>query len=148
MGPETRVSLTTASKRKSTGSKAQRRRPARRPSPPVHKARPTPKRAPKRPATKVAAKPAVKAVAKPSVTVAAKSHGKTSARPPSAPTSSTAPLRPGDSRAHLLSLSFLRDGDEFMARLETDAGQITELKNRSLDQLLTLVAGELEDLLE
>ena len=35
-----------------------------------------------------------------------------------------------------------------LARLETDAGQITELKNRSLDQLLTLVAGELEDLLE
>ncbi len=34
-----------------------------------------------------------------------------------------------------------------MARLETDAGHITELKNRSLDQLLTLVAGELEDLL-
>ncbi|MCI4357022.1 MAG: hypothetical protein L3K18_07780 [Thermoplasmata archaeon] len=57
------------------------------------------------------------------------------------------PLR-GDGRRHLLSLSFLRDGDEFLARLETDAGQITELKNRSLDQLLTLVAGELEDLLE
>jgi hypothetical protein len=35
-----------------------------------------------------------------------------------------------------------------LARLETDAGQITELKNRALDQLLTLVAGELEDLLE
>jgi hypothetical protein len=48
----------------------------------------------------------------------------------------------------VLSLSFLRDGDEFMARLETDSGQITEMKNRSLDQLLTLVAGELEDLLQ
>jgi len=32
--------------------------------------------------------------------------------------------------------------------METDGGQITELKNRSLDQLLTLVASELEDLLE
>jgi len=48
----------------------------------------------------------------------------------------------------VLSLSFVRDGDEFLARLETDAGHITELKNRSLDQLLTLVAGELEDLLD
>ncbi|MGI0054095.1 MAG: hypothetical protein ACREC5_03565 [Thermoplasmata archaeon] len=54
----------------------------------------------------------------------------------------------GDARRHVLSLSFLRDGDEFLARLETDAGQITEMKNRSLDQLLTLVAGELEDLLD
>lgn len=51
-------------------------------------------------------------------------------------------------RRHVLSLAFVRDGDEFLARLETDAGHITELKNRSLDQLLTLVAGELEDLLE
>jgi hypothetical protein len=56
--------------------------------------------------------------------------------------------RSGDSRRHVLSLSFVRDGDEFMARLETDAGQITELKNRFLDQLLTLVANELEDILE
>ncbi|HEV2520625.1 MAG TPA: hypothetical protein VGX00_08465 [Thermoplasmata archaeon] len=48
----------------------------------------------------------------------------------------------------MLSLSFLRDGDEFLARLETDSGQITELKNRFLDQLLSLVANELEDLLE
>ncbi|HEY6238282.1 MAG TPA: hypothetical protein VIZ68_03750 [Thermoplasmata archaeon] len=59
-----------------------------------------------------------------------------------------APARLGDGRRHLLSLSFLREGDEFLARLETDAGQITELKNRSLDQLLMLVAGELEDMLE
>jgi hypothetical protein len=51
-------------------------------------------------------------------------------------------------RRHVLSLAFVRDGDEFLARLETDSGHITELKNRSLDQLLTLVAGELEDLLE
>jgi hypothetical protein len=55
-------------------------------------------------------------------------------------------LLPGG-RRHVLSLSFVRDGDEFLARLETDGGHITELKNRSLDQLLTLVAGELEDLL-
>jgi hypothetical protein len=51
-------------------------------------------------------------------------------------------------RRHVLSLSFVRDGDEFLARLETDSGHITEFKNRSLDQLLTLVAGELEDLIE
>ncbi|MFY9716405.1 MAG: hypothetical protein WAK40_00490 [Thermoplasmata archaeon] len=51
-------------------------------------------------------------------------------------------------RRHVLSLAFVRDGDEFLARMETDSGHITELKNRSLDQLLTLVAGELEDLLE
>jgi hypothetical protein len=66
---------------------------------------------------------------------------------PAAPVVPELPRR-GDARRHVLSLSFLRDGDEFLARLETDAGQITELKNRSLDQLLTLVAGELEDLLE
>jgi hypothetical protein len=58
-----------------------------------------------------------------------------------------APPRPAG-RIHVLSLSFVRDGDEFLARMETDGGQITELKNRSLDQLLTLVASELEDLLE
>jgi len=51
-------------------------------------------------------------------------------------------------RRHVLSLSFVRDGDEFLARLETDSGHITEFKNRSLDQLLTLVAGELEDLVD
>jgi len=56
--------------------------------------------------------------------------------------------RRSDGRRHLLSLSFVRDGDEFLARLETDSGHITELKNRALDQLLTLVAGELEDLLD
>ncbi len=58
-----------------------------------------------------------------------------------------APRLPGG-RRHLLSLAFLRDGDEFFARIESNAGQITEFKNRALDQLLTLVAGELEDLLE
>lgn len=51
----------------------------------------------------------------------------------------------GDDR--LLTLSFLRDGDEFCVRLELANGQITEFKNRSPDQLLTMVAGELEDLL-
>ena len=101
--------------------------------------RPTPKPAAK-PPTKPAAKPVAKAPAKPSGSGAKK--GAVAASEPV-----TIPLR-GDGRRHLLSLSFLRDGDEFMARLETDAGQITELKNRSLDQLLTLVAGELEDLLE
>lgn len=72
----------------------------------------------------------------------------------SAPAQEAAPvpigpaIRRSDGRRHLLSLSFVRDGDEFLARMETDAGHITELKNRALDQLLTLVAGELEDLLE
>ena len=51
-------------------------------------------------------------------------------------------------RRHVLSLSFVRDGEEFLARLETNGGQISEFKNRALDQLLTLVASELEDLLE
>jgi len=55
---------------------------------------------------------------------------------------------PPSGRRHVLSLSFVRDGDEFLARLETDTGHITEFKNRSLDQLLTLVAGELEDLIQ
>ncbi len=74
---------------------------------------------------------------------------------PAKPKTGAAPAEPApavvplaSSRRHLLSLSFLRDGDEFLARLEMDSGQITEMKNRSLDQLLTLVAGELEDLLE
>lgn len=51
-------------------------------------------------------------------------------------------------RKHVLSLSFVREGEEFLARLETNTGQISEFKNRALDQLLTLVASELEDLLE
>lgn len=74
--------------------------------------------------------------------------------PKSAPPAATAPVEPAppprnpDERRHVLSLSFVRDGDEFLARIETDHGQIIELKNRSLDQLLTLVASELEDLLE
>jgi hypothetical protein len=84
------------------------------------------------------------------------SHSPPSKPPAKAPAKSSAPAAvapplevplPGG-RRHVLSLSFVRDGDEFMARLETDTGHITELKNRALDQLLTLVAGELEDLLE
>ena len=51
-------------------------------------------------------------------------------------------------RKHVLSLSFVREGEEILARLETNTGQISEFKNRALDQLLTLVASELEDLLE
>ncbi len=78
-------------------------------------------------------------------------------KPPAKPTAKAAPaaalapvpeIRRPDGRRHLLSLAFVRDGDEFMARIETDSGHITELKNRALDHLLTLVAGELEDLLE
>jgi hypothetical protein len=84
-----------------------------------------------------ASKPAPKPPARP----AEKGGSSAPAAPPPAPVNPNA-------RRHILSLSFLRDGDEFMARLETDGGQITEMKNRSLDQLLTLVAGELEDLLE
>jgi hypothetical protein len=53
----------------------------------------------------------------------------------------------GNETIRILSLAFVRDGDEFLARLESAGGHITELKNRSLDQLLTMVAGELEDLL-
>ena len=104
--------------------------------------RPKPKKPPR-----PAAKPAIKAATKPAPSSKAKpvSKGKTGVAAAPAP-----PLElplPGG-RHHVLSLSFVRDGDEFLARLETDAGHITELKNRSLDQLLTLVASELEDLLE
>ena len=68
--------------------------------------------------------------------------------PEPAATPATLLTRSPSGRSHLLSLAFLRDGDEFFTRIETNSGQITEFKNRSLDQLLTLVAGELEDLLE
>ncbi len=95
--------------------------------------RPVRKTAPARPAPKASGKPTSKAPAK------------TASAPTPAPPLEV-PLPGG--RRHVLSLSFVRDGDEFMARLETDSGHITELKNRALDQLLTLVAGELEDLLE
>jgi len=109
-------------------------------------ARPPPKRTPpprrppvKRPAPVAAKKPAVKAV-RPAAP-------KSSSKSASAATPQLEVPLPGG-RRHVLSLSFVRDGDEFLARLETDSGHITELKNRSLDQLLTLVASELEDLLE
>lgn len=109
------------------------------------KASPKGKAAPAKSAAASAKKPtpAKPSSAKPSI---AKKPAASKAASAAAPTSPM-PLRP-DARRHVLSLAFLRDGDEFMARLETDGGQITELKNRSLDQLLTLVAGELEDLLE
>ncbi len=93
------------------------------------------------------AKPTPKAASKP---VAKGTAPSKSTSKPAAPTKVPIPELevplPGG-RRHVLSLSFVRDGDEFLARMETDAGHITELKNRSLDQLLTLVAGELEDLL-
>ncbi|MGA8303928.1 MAG: hypothetical protein WA691_01735 [Thermoplasmata archaeon] len=78
----------------------------------------------------------------------ASATAKPSAKSKPAPAAAIPVVRRADGRTHVLSLSFVRDGDEFLARMETDAGQITELKNRSLDQLLTLVASELEDLLE
>jgi hypothetical protein len=118
-----------------------RRSPAKKPSRrPAPKAKPTPKPKPKSaPPKKPAARPA-----------AAKPAPKPKAPPkpalPKEPAPELAVPLPGG-RRHVLSLSFVRDGDEFLARLETDGGHITELKNRSLDQLLTLVAGELEDLL-
>jgi hypothetical protein len=93
---------------------------------------PTPKNTPRAPATE--SRP-------PAVT-------KTTPAPPPAEAAAARPPPGPDERRHVLSLSIVRDGDEFMARLETDTGQITELKNRSLDQLLTLVASELEDQLE
>jgi hypothetical protein len=90
--------------------------------------------------------PAPKLASKPSRPTAAKSAPKAKAKP--VVVASVPVVRRSDGRVHVLSLSFVRDGDEFLARMETDTGQITELKNRSLDQLLTLVASELEDLLE
>jgi hypothetical protein len=113
---------------------SRRQKPKAKPAP-----RPSPsqKAAPKKPAPKPSgAKPK-------SSGTADKNAAKERAQIEVAP----APPRPSG-RIHVLSLSFVRDGDEFMARMETDGGQITELKNRSLDQLLTLVASELEDLLE
>jgi hypothetical protein len=111
------------------------------------KAKPAAKKAvPPRRAPAPAKKPAAKKPVKP----AAKPAPKSAAKPPAAPAIKAEELEvpSPDGRRHVLSLSFVRDGDEFLARLETDAGHITELKNRSLDQLLTLVASELEDLLE
>ena len=113
-------------------------------------ARAKPASSPHRPPAKPSATPAAKKPASKAARPApAKSSGKSSPNP-GAQSAPSLPLEvplPGG-RHHVLSLSFVRDGDEFMARLETDSGHITELKNRALDQLLTLVAGELEDLLD
>lgn len=128
--------------------------------PSASRQKPKPKAAvrPSRPSRPAAKKPAAKKpVAKKPVAKKPAPHArppkpkasgsaKSAAKPKPAP-EVVAPLRP-TGRIHVLSLSFVRDGDEFLARMETDGGQITELKNRSLDQLLTLVASELEDLLE
>jgi hypothetical protein len=94
--------------------------------------------------TKIVAKKPVKTLkaTKPKTVVAKKAPSK----PVITPEVPEVPPRPKlDDR--LLTLSFLRDGDEFCVRLELANGQITEFKNRSPDQLLTMVAGELEDLL-
>jgi hypothetical protein len=124
-------------------SKAAARRPAR---PAPRAARASPKPSPKKaqgakPAPAKGAQPAKPSAGKPS----------TGKKVPVAEVDVVPPVQVitrADGRRHLLSLSFVRDGDEFLARMETDTGHITELKNRALDQLLTLVAGELEDLLE
>jgi hypothetical protein len=116
---------------------------ARRPKP----ARPAPSKSSKKPAPKPQKKPVAKPTPKKSA-APAKSGGAKKSAPASEPAPVLPEPRRSDGRRHLLSLSFVRDGDEFLARLETDTGHITELKNRALDQLLTLVAGELEDLLD
>lgn len=130
------------SKRPPQGRARPPARPKAKAKAPAKAARPAPKKAspppPRASRPKSSAKPPVPA---PRAKPAAKSPLPSEA--PSAPV-----VRVGDGRRHLLSLSFLRDGDEFFARIESNAGQITEFKNRALDQLLTLVANELEDLLE
>jgi len=119
-----------------------RQKKAARPAP---KARPPARKPAARPPSGGAAKRPALPVARPSVAKAKpRPKGSSAAGPP--PPTLEVPLPGG--RRHVLSLSFVRDGEDFLARLETDSGHITELKNRSLDQLLTLVAGELEDLLE
>jgi len=108
---------------------------------PAHRPAPTKKKsAPPKPKAKPASAKAPPPRTGPSVAA------KTTSKPKEPEPELNVPLPNG--RRHVLSLSFVRDGDEFLARLETDTGHITEFKNRSLDQLLTLVAGELEDLVE
>jgi hypothetical protein len=105
-----------------------------------------PKRAAARPSAKKPSPRRAPPTAKPARPSTAKTPPKSApVAPPPAPEPPLAPRNP-DERRHVLSLSFVRD--EFLARIETDTDQIIELKNRSLDQLLTLVASELEDLLE
>ena len=117
--------------------KSKAKRPAPRPAPARKKVAPAPSKSKPKPAPKKAAPAAHKA---------APAAAKGAAPPKELEVELNVPLP--DGRHHVLSLSFVRDGDEFLARLETDSGHITEFKNRSLDQLLTLVAGELEDLIE
>ena len=117
--------------------KPKAKRPTARPAPAKRKAAPAPSKKKAKPAPKKAAPPPHKGAP-----VAPKASPKLKEPEPEL----NVPLPNG--RRHVLSLSFVRDGDEFLARLETDTGHITEFKNRSLDQLLTLVAGELEDLIE
>ncbi len=122
-------------------NRASKTRPARRSAP-----RPKRKgavRRPTHPPKKVAKKAARPKPKKPAARPTPPRGGSHATEAVTAP-----PPRSGDGRRHVLSLSFLRDGDEFLARIETDAGQITEFKHRVLDQLLSLVASELEDLLE
>jgi hypothetical protein len=118
-----------------------------RPKPAPAKSSKPAKKAPMKAAPKPIAKPAAKPVPKKGKAPVKGSSAKKSTAPPEPAPALPEPRRV-DGRRHLLSLSFVRDGDEFLARLETDSGHITELKNRALDQLLTLVAGELEDLLD
>ena len=112
--------------------------------PSSRRARPKPKPASRPAKSAPKSSPAKRPAARPP---AAKAKPKSSPAKPKPEPEVLPPPRPSG-RIHVLSLSFVRDGDEFLARMETDSGQITELKNRSLDQLLTLVASELEDLLE
>jgi hypothetical protein len=121
------------SKAKPTKATSSRPKSSKRPAPRPAPARPAAgKTLPAKPFKPVPLRPAAKAAPP---------------KPTAPPVPAVLDPRRTDGRRHVLSLSFLRDGDEFMARLETDAGQITELKNRSLDQLLSLVANELEDLI-
>ena len=123
--------MPSAGRQKSKAKRPPARSKRTRPAPAKKVARPAPKKAvPKKPA------------ARPVKSTTPKAPAKSKEPEPEL----QVPLPGG--RRHVLSLSFVRDGDEFLARLETDSGHITEFKNRSLDQLLTLVAGELEDLIE
>ncbi|MGA8275629.1 MAG: hypothetical protein WB789_07660 [Thermoplasmata archaeon] len=127
----------------SRSSKSAPRRPKAARSPPSKSSKKTAAKKARRPAPKPTPKPTPKKTAPP-----AKTSGSKKATTAPVPAPVLPEPRRSDGRRHLLSLSFVRDGDEFLARLETDTGHITELKNRALDQLLTLVAGELEDLLD
>jgi hypothetical protein len=133
--------------------KSRQKTPVRKAAKPRPASRPRPRSSPKPSARKSPPKKAPpKSAVRPKAAPRPPARAKPAPAPKSAPVEKVpeaeleVPLPGG--RRHVLSLAFVRDGDEFLARLETDSGHITELKNRSLDQLLTLVAGELEDLLE